>query len=103
MISRYFQKKIELDSIDNELRFKSPIELEYYLLESEINDCQELFGKKAYGVEIVKKINDQHFETESVRNLSCSKKSAQTILDKLAINGVTPVGLLFVIDDILAS
>lgn len=100
MINRYLQKKVELESVDNVIGFKGAIELEYYLIESEIKDHDELSGKKAFGVEIVRKIENE-VETKTINNLYCCKESTINLLNTLAKNTVTPIGLPFIIDDII--
>ncbi|MCX7920688.1 MAG: DUF6514 family protein [Clostridia bacterium] len=101
MLNKYLEKKIELLPNENMIGFKNPIELEYYLLESDNSDIDELSGKRVYGIEIVKKVNAMKVEEELVRNFSCCKEDTRQVLDKLANNTVTPVALSFVIDDIL--
>lgn len=101
MIEKYLEKKVELGFVETLKGCKNPIELEYYLLESNINDIDELKGKKVYGVEIIKKVNDIRVENNSVQNLFCCKESTKYILNKLANNTVTPVGLPFILDDII--
>ena len=76
------------------------IVLEYYLFESELEGSEENINTKAYGVEIIKNINEKFAESESIRNYSIYKKSTLDFLDKLSRNTVSPVGLTYVFDDI---
>lgn len=101
MISRQLTKKVEIQPDENMSNSNNVIELEYYLLESEISDCEELDGKRIYGIEIVKKVSASAVEKETVTNLCCCKDNAESILNKLADNSVTPVGMPFVLDDML--
>jgi len=103
MISRCLEKKVELIPDEELVEMKNSIELEYYLVESEISDLDELKGEKVYGIEIVKKAIDMPVERQVVRNLSCCRESARSMLDKLAYNTVTPVELPFILDDIIGT
>ena len=100
MVCRYLEKKVEIVSNDN--GYKSPMELEYYLLESNTNEFEELYERKVFGIEIVKKVNE-FIEKGKITNLFCCREKTRSILDKLACNSVTPVSLSFVIDDLLGA
>lgn len=100
MLNKHLQRKVELESVDSIVGFKGAIELEYYLIESEIKDHDELTGKKAFGVEIVKKA-DNDIEIKTINNLSCCRENTIKLLDKLATNSVTPISLQCVIDDMI--
>lgn len=99
MTSKCLEKKIEILPLENAVEF--PIELEYYLLESEMVDYEEMGGAKVYGLEIVKRVNETLVEEEIVENFSCCKENVKEILNKLARNAVTPMGLPFILDDML--
>ncbi len=101
MVSKYLEKRVELlpDSSLNE--FEKPFILEYFLLESEENDYEELKGEKVYGIEIIKFISDTEVERSTVTNLSYNKEFAGNILNKLVYNTVTPVSVPFILDDII--
>ncbi len=101
MLNRSLEKRIELSNNEDLQGRKNSIELEYYLLESTLSDSEELTGKKAYGIEIVKKVSDTDIESKMVKNLLCCRESTRKILDKLADNTVTPVGLPFILDDMI--
>lgn len=104
MANRLFEKKIELLQDENMVGFKSPMKLEYYLIESKIDDADEideLSGKKVYGIEIVKKIDGLKDEMKAVKNLSCCIEKTKDVLEMLAKNSVTPVGLQFVLEDMI--
>jgi hypothetical protein len=100
MLSKYLQKKIALDGVECVTEVKGAIELEYYLIESEIENSSEFTGKKAFGIEIIKKV-ENGFEVETIKNLSFCKENTIKMLDKLAENTVTPTGLTYVIDDMM--
>lgn len=103
VISKILEKKVKLTPDDKGVEFEKPIELEYYLIESKSDDCDELKGKKVYGFEIVKRILNKESERKLIKNFSCCKKSTKDVLDKLINNTVTPVTLDFIIDDILGA
>ncbi|MCX7749761.1 MAG: DUF6514 family protein [Clostridia bacterium] len=104
MLSKCLEAKLELIPEENWMESKKDhIELEYYMVESKNDEDEELRGRRLYGVEIVKKIGTHSIEKELVRNLSCCEDSAREIIDKLAKNTVTPVGLPFVIEDLLGA
>jgi hypothetical protein len=101
MIKRKLEKEVEVmaDGYQNLSEF--PIKLEYYLLESETDEFDDLKGKKIFGIEVVKKMQGLEDEVKSYKDLSCCEENAQYILNKLAINSVTPLGLPYVLDDII--
>lgn len=101
MISRCLEKKIELVPEEGPLGLKGSIELEYYLIESEVNYIEELKGKKVYGIEIVKKSDGKPEERQIIRNIFCSRENTKYILEKLAYNSVTPIELPYILDDII--
>lgn len=102
MINKYLFKKINMTAAgmsENE----QTIELEYYLIESEIDYTPELSGKKVYGIGITKNLGNGCFEEAVVRNYSCSKSSANTVLSVISNNEVTPTGLTYVLEDIVST
>lgn len=101
MTKRKLEKEVEViaDGYQNSSKF--PIKLEYYLLESEMDEIGDLRGKKIFGIEVVKKMQGLEDEIKSYKDLSCCEESTQYILNKLAINSVTPLGLPYVLDDII--
>jgi hypothetical protein len=101
MICKYLEGKIELIPEESGKEPVIPMELEYYLVESENMEGDELEGLRVYGVEIVKKAKGNSVERKSVRNLSCSRDGVRLLLHKLIANTVTPVGLPFILDDML--
>lgn len=103
MICKCLEKRIELIPDEKLDEFKSPIELEYYLVESDTEDLEELSNEKVYGIEIVKKIDNTKLENKLVRNFSCCKESTRNVLNKLVNNTVTPLELMFILDDIIGA
>ncbi|MDP4182956.1 MAG: DUF6514 family protein [Bacillota bacterium] len=101
MLKKYLQQKIDIDSNENCEVTKGKIELEYYILESESSQWDLNLGDKVYGIEIIKKTEEKNIESEFVRNLSNHMDNVKSILDKMVKNSVTPVGLPFVLDDLI--
>lgn len=101
MINRLLEKSVELIPNENAMVFKSSMKLEYYLLESNSDDMDELSGKKVYGVEIIKKVDGMNDEMQVVKNLSCCINKTKAVINKLAKNSVTPVSLRFILDDMI--
>ena len=77
-----------------------PMELQYYLLESEITIEGELRGTKTYGVGIIKKMQQECSEARVVEDFSCSLARTKEILNLLVRNSVTPISLYDVLEDI---
>lgn len=103
MINRQLERIVKLLPDENLNGIREKIELEYYLLESEVRDLEELSGKIAYGIEIIKNPTNGMIEKETVKNLFCCKESVKQLLEKFANNAVTPIGLFYVLDDIVGT
>lgn len=103
MMNKLLEKKVELLPEEDVAGNKSPIKLEYYLLESDLDDMDELSGKKVFGGEIIKKVDGMNDEMKFVRNLSCCIENTKAVIGKLAENTVTPVTLPFILDDLLGA
>jgi hypothetical protein len=108
MLNKYLEKKVTVVFEDESYKGKSPMELEYYLTESdkaesEKSELNEFFHEKQYGIEIVKIVNGSKVEEKLVRNLTCCRQEAKEILKKFIYNTVTPMSMLFILDDILGT
>lgn len=105
MITRIPKEKAELRYDGQLSRRGNAIYLEYFLIESEIEDIDELKGMKTYGIEIVKKTDetfaDSFAESAAVKNISTSKNKTEKIIQLLSDNYVTPVALDYVLEDIV--
>lgn len=101
MINRYLEKKIALTPEENLMDINKPFELEYYLLESETKEIEGMSIQKVYGIEVVKREDNMDVERKVIRDFSCCRENTKKILDKLAVNTVTPVGLPFILDDMI--
>ncbi len=77
-----------------------PMELQYYVLESEITMEEELKGTKTYGVGIVKKTQDKCSEARFVEDFSSNLAGTKEVLNLLVRNSVTPISLYDVLEDI---
>lgn len=97
MGSRLLEKRVEVNLEDNRKTF----ELEYYLIETKIDDIEELKDQTVYGIEIVKKVDNKEVEGQKVKDFSSSIENVKSLINKLADNIVTPVSMMFVIDDIV--
>ena len=102
MNKKYLVKKLRLVSSDMP-DAGSSLELEYYLIESELDYIPELYGKKVYGVGVVKKLADGCFEEAVVSNLFCNKNNVSQVVNKLCENVVTPISLRYVIEDMISA
>lgn len=101
MMTKYLEKRLVLEDTEK-WGMEFPIELEYYLIESEINYRDDLAGKKVYGIAISKKISESCFEEKIISNFSCSIKMTKKVIEMLAGNYVTPIGLQPVLEDFLS-
>ncbi|MDP4094945.1 MAG: DUF6514 family protein [Bacillota bacterium] len=102
MYTKYLFHRIKLSNREFP-GLERPLVLEYYMLESEVDYISELAGKKVYGVSVVKKVGKDCFEGDEIRNLSCSFNNTKQLLKTLSINKVTPVGLKFVLEDMIGD
>ncbi len=75
--------------------------LEYYLLTSETDDCENDAMITTYGIEIVKKVDGKSFEAKRFENVHTDRGRIVSIIDILAENTVTPVALQDILEDIL--
>jgi hypothetical protein len=101
MVNKYLFRKINMTAAGMS-KNEQTIELEYYLIESEIDYVSELSGKKVYGIGIIKNLGNGCFEEAMVRNYSCSKNNVSSVLSVISNNEVTPTGLTYVLEDIVS-
>lgn len=80
-----------------------PIELEYYLVESDYNTIEEADAKKTYGICIIKKTNEQFIEGKLISDFSCCISKTKEVLKTLAENSVTPITLYNILEDIVGT
>ncbi len=78
-------------------------ELDYYLLEKEVN--VDGFAINTFGVGVTKRTVEDgktvDLEYRRVYDVFCSKRETLVMLDKLARGAVTPVSLLEVLQDVV--
>lgn len=101
MIKKLLEKKVEISTDENQILFNSPIKLEYYLLESELEQIDELKGIKVFGIEVIKKLHGVEDEIISYKDYSSNVFKTKDLLNILANNSVTPVGVSYVLEDIM--
>ena len=100
MTNMYLVKRLQLER-EEDAGPDYPIELEYYLAESENNFLKEVSGDKIYGIGIIKKTGDECNEGMLIRDFSSCIVRTKEVLKKLASNSVTPVALHSVLEDIV--
>ncbi len=100
MISKFLEKRVEVEMGEDPQQNRNAMELEYYLLEIE-TDAGEQELKKAYGIEILKKQQGIHEEKKKYQDVFCSRERTKNLVEQLAENTVTPVTLPYILDDIL--
>ena len=88
MLKKNLIKKVKVEC--KGVKCVNEFELEYYLTNTEDG---------IYGVEIIKKYNDKVRERKHILDIVRNKENTMKILDKLAINEVTPTTLEYVIED----
>ena len=103
MICRIPKEKTEFTFESLQMGKGNKIVLEYYLLESEIDDIEELKGMKTYGIEIVKKEENGEIETAAIKNIFNTINETAELIKTLSNNNVTPVTLNYILDDIIGS
>ena len=102
MFIKFLKRKLILERGDD-FFYNSPMELEYYLIESMVGYRGVIPGKKVYGIGVVKRVSDICIEENIVLNFSSCVNETSKLIDKLADNTVTPIGLRPVLDDLLIT
>lgn len=101
MISKFLEKRVEIEYDGIYQRPGNVLELEYYLLESEDAEIGDRETRKTYGVEIVKKHLGILNERKQFENIFNTWEKTKNLVELLAKNTVTPSSLLYVLDDLL--
>jgi hypothetical protein len=101
MIKKLLEKEVEVLTDENQILFNFPIKLEYYLLESECEEIEELKGEKIFGIEVIKKVEGIKEEVMSFKEFSSNFEVTKKILNTLAKNSVTPIELPYVLEDMI--
>ena len=100
MTNMYLENRLLLEDYE-EVDLDCPIELEYYLVESENGALEVSDGKKVYGIGIIKKTKEECSEGMLVADFSCCITRTKEVLKKLVSNSVTPIALHNVLEDII--
>jgi len=101
MLCKTLEKIVQLMPDENTKEIIKPMQLEYYLVESESTEDLKDYTDKVFGIEIIKKVGNTETERELVKNYSHSRQITVNMLNVLAENTVTPVSLLYILDDII--
>lgn len=101
MISRFLEKKVEIECDELHQRPSNKLELEYYLLEREGNKSGDNEPEKTYGIEILKKNDGVLNETKQFENIFNTREKTRGLVKLLAENTVTPETLPYILDDLL--
>jgi len=78
-------------------------DLEYYLVESEMELDDPEHVRKVYGIEIVKRMDDGSVENGRFEGIYADKGRTRELIGILASNTVTPVTLPYILDDLLGE
>lgn len=101
MVSKFLEKRVEVEFEGFSQRMGNSLELEYYLLESEYSDIGESETQKTYGVEIVEKHQGILNERKQFENIFSNREKTKSLVELLAENTVTPSSLPYILDDLL--
>ncbi len=99
-MNRYLRRTVNLDCSDEPNGLTRKIELKYYLVESSAVGNGASSECSIYGIEVVKKENGVE-EVGLVKDICLDREEVAGILDKLALNTVTPVSLHSVLEDLV--
>ncbi|MEN6316488.1 MAG: DUF6514 family protein [Clostridiaceae bacterium] len=101
MVSRFLEKKVEIECDEFHQRPNSKLELEYYLLEREGGKSGDNESEKTFGIEILKKNDGVLNETKQYENIFNTREKTKGLVKLLAENTVTPSTLPYILDDLL--
>lgn len=101
MENRWFEKRMEILPEEGMETSAKSFELEYYILESDMEQMDEPSKVTGYGVEIVKKMEGSILEIKAVKNIFCCRQEADRLVELLASHTVTPVTLPYILDDMI--
>ena len=102
MTRMYLENKLLLEG-GEEANSEFPMELEYYLVESDMKIPEDSDEMKVYGIGIVKKTKEVCCESKLIADFSCCITRTKEVLKKLISNSVTPVALNYVLEDIIST
>ena len=101
MLSRFLEKKVEIEVRETPGKPGNMLELEYYLVESEPENENHVTGDWNYGIEIIKKQGGAKIESMFYRDMFPGREETRKLVGLLAKNTVTPVSLPYIMDDML--
>lgn len=101
MVSKFLEKRVEIEFEGLSKRPENSLELEYYLLESEYTEIGKREMQKSYGIEIVEKHQGILNTRKQFENIFCTREKTKDLVDLLAENTVTPTSLPYILDDLL--
>ncbi|MGE5612838.1 MAG: DUF6514 family protein [Bacillota bacterium] len=101
MISKFLEKRVEIECGESGYQKENILELEYYLLESVTDAVDDNGVHKTYGVEIKKKQQGVLGESSHFKNVFPSREKTMSLVELLAEQTVTPSTLAYVMDDLL--
>lgn len=101
MVSKFLEKRVEVEFEGYSQKMRNSLELEYYLLESEFSEVEERQTQKTFGVEIVEKHQGILNESKHFENIFSTREKTINLVELLAKNTVTPSTLPYILDDLL--
>lgn len=101
MLSRFLEKRIEIEGQEIPCSSGNVMELEYYLVESDQDFESTATEEKSFGIQIIKKECGVASESIIFRDLHPCRAETEKLVMLMAENTVTPVSLPYIIDDLL--
>lgn len=101
MLSRFLEKRIEIEEQEILCNPGNMLELEYYLVESDPVSDNAAVEERGYGIQIVKKESGTTYESIMLKDIHPNRETTEKLVKLLADNTVTPVTLPYIIDDML--
>ena len=100
MLSRFQEKRIEIERQEIPGSTGNVMELEYYLVESDQGFENPATEVKSYGIQIIKKQYGMASESIMFRDVHPSREANEKLIMLMACNTVTPATLPYIIDDL---
>lgn len=100
MVKKMLERKLTVKNKNGDPGIEDDIELEYYILEN-IQDYNEMPGKKKFFHVVITKKNDENCcEEKTVKDFSNSIEETKDFVNMLADSEVTPVTLESIVEDL---
>jgi hypothetical protein len=103
MICKYLERSLSIMPDMQQGESMKPLQLEYYIIETDTAHSDEESCEKTFGIEIIKKENSGYVENEAIADVFCNREKAEYVLDMLARNTATPMELKFVLEDMVGT